>query len=102
MKDVVTIIRNLAFGFFMAFALPAVLFYVIKVDKKKFPNKLEALSGIGLITVATVILGYLVHVFVGLPKANANWAVYLSICIAIAMSNNLTDEDLFSYADKKE
>ena len=45
MKDVVTIIRNLAFGFFMAFALPAVLFYVIKVDKKKFPNKLDASYG---------------------------------------------------------
>lgn len=99
MKDITTVIKNITFGFFMAFAMPAVLFYTITVDSKKFPNKFGAISGIGLIAVATIILGYLTHMITGISNTTTNWAVYLSICVGFAMSNNLTDEDLF--ADNK-
>ena len=96
MKDITTVIKNITFGFFMAFALPAVLFKVITVDSKNFPNKLGAISGIGMIALATIILGYLTHTITGISAAASNWTVYLSICIAFALSNNLTDDDLFA------
>lgn len=102
MKDFARIIGNLTFGIFMAFALPVVLFYAITVDKEKLPNKIDSILGICMVAVATIILGFLIHILTGLSTTYANWAVYLSICIGFAITNNLTNEDLFSYADKKE